>query len=162
MNILDIIILITLIPAVIVGVKKGFISQTISILTIIIGIWASSIFAVPITKWLTSNISADAQILKLASFAIIFTLIFVSLTIFGKIIEKQITATFLSGINKGLGGTLGALNYCLIVGVCLIAFDYINRIYNILPDTSVIDDSTMCKIVKNIADVIFPYIAKLL
>lgn len=162
MNILDIILLITLIPAVIVGIKKGFISQAISVLTIIIGFWASSLFAGPITEWLASNINADVQILKLASFAIIFTIVFVILAILGKIIEKQVNKTFLSWVNMGLGSVLAVINYCLIVGVCLIAFDYINMVYNILPDTSIIDDSVMCKIVKSVANGVFPYVTQLL
>ena len=66
MNLADIIILITLIPTVIVGIKKGFISQAISMLTIVIGFWASSLFANEIASWLSEHVSADEQILKIA------------------------------------------------------------------------------------------------
>lgn len=162
MNLADIIILITLIPTVIVGIKKGFISQAISMLTIVIGFWASSLFANAIASWLSEHVSADEQILKIASFAIIFTVVFVLLLILGRIVEKAINATFLAWVNKGLGSVLAIINYALVVGVCLIAFGYINTVYNILPDTSLIDNSVMCNIIKDIADAVFPYVSKML
>ena len=162
MNLADIIILITLIPTVIVGIKKGFISQAISMLTIVIGFWASSLFANAIASWLSEHVSADEQILKIASFAIIFTIVFVILLILGRIVEKAINATFLAWVNKGLGSVLAIINYALVVGVCLIAFGYINTVYNILPDTSLIDNSVMCNIIKDIADAVFPYVSKML
>lgn len=161
MNIIDIIILITLIPTVIVGVKKGFISQAISVLTILVGIWASSLFANPICNWLASHIAADEQILKIAAFAIIFTLVFVLLTILGKLLEKGIQATFISWLNKLLGSVMALINYALIVGVLLIAFDYINKVYGLIP-ASALDNSVLSSIIMDIADAIFPTLTKLL
>ena len=161
MNILDIMILITLIPTVLVGIKKGFISQAISVLTILIGFWASSIFADSVSGWLANHITADQQTLKIASFVIIFTVVFVVLLIVGKILEKNIAVGVMAWVNKGLGAVLAVVNYALIVGVCLKVFEYVNIVYNILPDTTIFENSALCKTMVGIADGIFPYIAKL-
>lgn len=161
MNILDIIILITLIPTVLVGIKKGFISQAISVLTIFIGFWASSLFADSVSNWLSSHITADAQTLRIASFAIIFTIVFIVLLIVGKILDKHVNMGVISWVNKGLGAVLAVVNYALIVGVCLKVFEYVNIVYNILPDTTIFENSALCKAMVGIADVVFPYIAKL-
>lgn len=162
MNILDIIILITLVPTVIVGLRKGFISQAVSVLVIFVGIWASSLFANTISNWLSTHITANEGTLKIASFAIIFTIVFIVLTILGKWVEKMINLTFLSWVNKGLGVIMSIINYSLIVGVALIAFDYINLAYEIMQDTSIFDESVLCDAIKKIADTAFPYVTKLL
>ena len=61
MNILDIIILICLIPAIIQGIRKGFISQAISIASIILGIWLSSQFANVVGEWIAQYISVSTK-----------------------------------------------------------------------------------------------------
>ena len=71
MNILDIIILICLIPAAIHGLRKGFISQVISIISLVLGVWASARFAEITSKWIAQYITASEQILRIVSFALI-------------------------------------------------------------------------------------------
>ena len=45
MSIIDIILLICFVPAIINGARKGFISQVISIVSLVLGIWLSARFA---------------------------------------------------------------------------------------------------------------------
>ena len=71
MNILDIILLICFIPAVVQGIRKGFISQVISIVSLILGIWLSARFASAVSGWLGQWITASGQVLEIVAFALI-------------------------------------------------------------------------------------------
>ena len=52
MNVIDIILLICFVPAVIMGLRKGFIAQVIAIISIILGIWLSFQFSAALSGWL--------------------------------------------------------------------------------------------------------------
>ena len=79
MNILDIIILICLVPSIIQGLRKGFISQAISIVSIVAGVWASANFANLVSDWLAQYLEAPEQVLRIVSFAVIMIVVFIIL-----------------------------------------------------------------------------------
>ena len=87
MNILDIIILICLVPSLIQGLRKGFISQAISIISLVAGIWASAKFADLVGGWLAQYITASEQVLKLVSFALVMVVVFILLGLIGKLLD---------------------------------------------------------------------------
>ena len=95
MNILDIIILICLIPAIIQGLRKGFISQVISIVSLIFGVWASARFATIVSDWIAQYITASEQILKVVAFALIMVVTFLVLAAAGKLLEATIKLVML-------------------------------------------------------------------
>ena len=71
MSIVDIILSICFVPALISGIRKGFISQVISIVSIIAGVWISYEFASALGIWLGQHIEAAENILKLIAFILI-------------------------------------------------------------------------------------------
>ena len=79
MNIIDIILLICFIPAVIQGIRKGFISQVISIVSLVFGIWMSARFASVVSTWLAQWITASGQVLEIVAFALIMVIVFLVL-----------------------------------------------------------------------------------
>ena len=87
MNIIDAIILICLIPALVQGLRKGFISQAISIISLIVGIWASAHFAGVVTEWISQYITASEQVLNIIAFAVILIIAFVVLGLTGRLLE---------------------------------------------------------------------------
>ena len=76
MSIVDIILLICFVPALINGIRKGFISQVISIVSLIAGVWVSYEFSEPVGAWLSQHIEATENVLKLISFIIIMIALF--------------------------------------------------------------------------------------
>ena len=95
MNILDAIILLCLIPAVIQGLRKGFISQVISILSIVVGVWAAARFTKIVTDWISQYITASEQIIGIVAFALILIGVFLVLGIVGKLLESILKLTLL-------------------------------------------------------------------
>ena len=161
MNILDIIILICLVPAIIQGIRKGFISQVISIISLIAGVWASAKFADLVGSWLSEYITASEQVLKITSFALILIVVFIVLALLGKILEGIIKLVMLGWVNKLLGVIFAMAKCILILGLIVLAFNSMNASLNLVKP-EVLDDSVLYPIIKSIADNVFPYLKSLL
>ena len=161
MNIIDAIILICLIPAVIMGLRKGFISQAISIISLIVGIWASAHFADIVTAWIAQYITASEQVLKIVAFSLILIVVFLALGLIGRLLESILKFAFLGWINKLLGTFFAFLKTILILGLIALV---INSAYATLdsPLPEVFVTSKLYAAVSTIADSIFPYIKNLL
>ena len=161
MNILDAIILICLIPAIFQGLRKGFISQAISIISLIVGIWASARFADIVTEWVSQYITASEQVMKIVVFVIILTVVFIALGLIGRLLEKILNFAFLGWINKLAGVAFSLMKAFLILGLIAIAFNSINTTLELVkPET--ISDSVLYQPLKNAADTTFPHIRKML
>ena len=161
MNILDIIILICLIPSIIQGIRKGFISQVVSIISLIAGVWASAKFADMVGTWLGQYLTASEQVLKIVAFALILILVFVVLGIIGKLLEGIFNLIMLGWLNKLLGVVFAAVKCLLIIGLVILAFNSLNTNFNLVnPET--LSDSILYPIIKDVADKVFPYLQSLL
>ena len=161
MNILDIIILICLIPALIQGLIKGFISQAIAIISLIAGVWASARFAGVVCEWLSQYISGSEQVLRIAAFALIFILVIAVLSLIGKILDKIIQIVMLGWLNKLLGGVFAILKWVLIMSLIVVAFNSINQTFNIVKP-NVLAESQLHPVLTEIANTVFPYLKSLL
>ena len=161
MNILDAIILIALIPAIIQGLRKGFISQAISIISIVAGIWASARFANIVTEWISQYITASEQILKIIAFALILVVVFIVLGLLGRLLESILKIVMLGWINKLLGLLFSLLKAVLIIGLIILAFSSLNSSIGLVKP-EVIEGSALYEPVKDIAEAIFPYIKNML
>ena len=161
MNILDAIILIALIPAIIQGLRKGFISQAISIISIVAGIWASARFANIVTEWVSQYITASEQVLKIIAFALILVVVFIVLGLLGRLLESILKIVMLGWINKLLGLLFSLLKAVLIIGLIILAFSSLNSSIGLVKP-EVIEGSALYEPVKDIAEAIFPYIKNML
>ena len=136
MNIIDIILLICFIPAVVQGIRKGFISQVISIVSLILGIWLSARFASVVSGWLGQWVAASGQILEIVAFALILILVFLGLGMVGRLIEATIRLIMLGWLNRLLGVVFAMMKTFLIIGLVIMAFSSLNETFQIIkPDT---------------------------
>ncbi len=157
MNVLDIILLICFIPAIITGLRKGFIAQVISIVSIILGIWMSFRFSALVSGWLGKWIEAPENILQIISFAVILILVILALAALGRLLEATVKIILLGWLNKLLGVVFAILKYAIILGLLLMLFDDINRTMNLVkPD--VFAQSVLYRPFLDMADSIFPYL----
>jgi membrane protein required for colicin V production len=161
MNILDVIILLALIPAIIQGLRKGFISQAISIISIIAGIWASDRFANLVTNWVSQHITASEQILKVIAFALILVIVFIILGLLGKLLESVLKLVMLGWVNKLLGVVFALLKTGLIVGLVIMLFCSLNNNLHLVSD-EILAESVLFTPLKNAAYTVFPYLKSLI
>ena len=158
MNILDIIILICLVPAIIQGIRKGFVSQVISTASIFIGIWLASKYSIAVAGWLEGFITnASEQALKITGFALILVAACLVLLLVGKVLEGLVNL-----ITLGWLGVAFAIVKCvLILGAISFLFEQLNTSFNLV-STEYIAQSSLYGTVKDVANTVFPYAKSLL
>ncbi len=157
MNILDIILLICLVPALIQGFRKGFISQVVAIVAIVAGVWMSARFATVAAGWLGQYIEGSEQVLKVVAFALIFIVVIAALTLFGKFIEGTVKLVMLGWLNRLLGVAFSLLKAGLIVGLCIMAFNSLNETFNFVSEET-LNASVLYPPLKKLAYDVFPYL----
>ena len=161
MNILDIILLICFIPALVQGIRKGFIAQAISIISIIVGIWASARFADVVAAWVAQYITASEQVMKIVAFALILIVVFFLLGLLGKALEGIFNFVLLGWLNKLLGVVFALLKTALIVGLIIMAFSSLNDTFHLVKE-EVLNESVLYPPLKKVAFDVFPYIKDML
>ena len=161
MNILDIILLICFVPALIQGIRKGFIAQAISIISIVAGIWASARFADVVSAWVSQYITASEQVMKVVAFALILVIVFIVLGLVGRLLEGLFNLVLLGWVNKLLGVVFALLKTALIVGLLIIVFTSINDNFHFVQE-SVLNESVLYPHLKKIAFEVFPYVKDML
>lgn len=161
MSILDIILLICFIPALVQGVRKGFIAQAISIASIIIGIWASSRFAEVVSEWLGKYITVSDQIMRVIAFALIFIAVFLVLAAVGKLLEGMFKMVTLGWLNRLAGLVFALLKTSLILGILIMVFTSLNDTFDLVSEAT-LNESVLYPPFKEAAFKIFPYIKDML
>lgn len=161
MNILDIILLICFIPALIQGIRKGFIAQAISIISIVAGIWASARFADVVSAWVAQYITASEQVMKVVAFALILIIVFIILGLVGRLLEGLFNLVLLGWVNRLLGVVFALLKTALIIGLLIIVFTSINDNFHFVQE-SVLNESVLYPHLKKIAFEVFPYVKDML
>lgn len=161
MNILDIILLVCFIPAIISGLRKGFIAQVVAIISIVLGVWLSVKSATLVGSWISQWIEASLQLINIISFAIIFIAVAVLLFTIGKLIEATIKIIMLGWLNKLLGVLFSMLKCILIIGFLIIVFEAINDTFGLVPE-SYLSESLLYAPFRDIADSVFPLFKELL
>jgi membrane protein required for colicin V production len=160
-NVIDIIILVCCIPALFHGFSKGFVSQAISLIALVLGVWLSFKFSVPFGDWLKSFADLPGTVLHIIAFALILILVMLVLTLIGKAIEKVLKLAMLGWLNKLLGVVFALLKAVLIIGLVIIIFD---AIYNLIPFVSsdTLNESVLYNPIKSIANTVFPFLKELI
>ena len=161
MSILDIILLICFIPALVQGVRKGFIAQAISIASIIIGIWASSRFTEVVSEWLGKYITVSDQVMKVVAFALIFIAVFLVLAAVGKLLEGMFKMVTLGWLNRLAGLVFALLKTSLILGILIMVFTSLNDTFDLVSEAT-LNESVLYPPLKEAAFKIFPYIKDML
>lgn len=161
MNIVDIILLICFVPALVQGLRKGFISQIIAIISIIAGVWVSARFTASASTWLAQYIEGSEQVLKVISFALIFIAVIAILAILGRLLEGTVKLIMLGWLNRLLGMVLSLVKAGLIVGLVIMAFCSLNNTFSLVSE-EVLNGSVLFPPLKNMAYTVFPYLKELL
>ncbi len=161
MNILDIILLLCFVPALIQGFRKGFISQVIGIVSLILGVWMSARFANVVGNWIGQYIQGSEQVLRLVAFTLIFIVVIAALTLLGKALEGVIKLIMLGWLNRLLGVLFSLLKAGLIVGLVIMAFCSLNDTFHFVSE-EYLGSSAIFPPLKKLAYNVFPYLKELI
>ena len=161
MSIIDIILLICFVPAVVNGIRKGFISQVISIVSIIAGVWVSYEFSTIVAEWIGQYIQASENVLHLVAFALIMVGVFLLLALLARLIESLVNFVMLGWLNKLLGVVFALIKSGLIIGLVIMAFNSLNNNFHLVNE-QLLADSTLYTPLKDIAYTVFPYLKSMI
>ena len=160
MNILDIILLLCFIPALIQGMRKGFISQAIAIIAVIVSVWVSFEFATMLGEWIGQWITASEQVLKVIAFALILIGVSIGVNAVGRLLEGIINIIMLRWLNKLLGAAFALLKAGLIVGLVIMAVTSLNNTFHIILE-EFFQGSVIYPPIKDMAYTVFPYLKEM-
>lgn len=157
MNWIDIILILCFIPAIISGIRKGFISQVASIIIIVAGVWLSYEFSGQLSEWMSGWLHANENVIRVISFVVIFLIVAIILTLLTRVLEGLLKIILLGWLNKLLGFIFAILKYALILCLLVYVFDIINKGGAIIPE-NVLDDSVLYGALSHLNEIIFPYL----
>ena len=159
---LDIIIIAIVIAAAIWGLFKGFISQAVSIVALILGLWCAGRFTGLLTSkvigWFNLDIAQNT--LHIILFAVIFILVVILAHLIGKGIENLMEVTLLGWVNRLLGFIFGAIKAVVILGIAAYAVNYINNALNLFPK-EILSESKGYELLMHFTKDFFPFLHNL-
>lgn len=166
MNILDIIIILCFIPILISGYKKGFISQVISIIALLAGVWIASAVGDNVGTWfqpvMEGKCDNPQQMASLAGFAITLVAVLLIFLVCGKLIEKMILLVIPDTLNKLLGLLLAAANGIILLCTLYLVFNVLNNIYMFTDlKTAFFSDSLIFPIIESTSNALLPNLLNL-
>ncbi len=157
MNIIDIVIIIFLLWGAIKGFIDGFVVQSLTLVALVLGIWAGVEFSDVLAAFITKHFSIHGKLLPVFSFAIIFVLILVSMHFISKLITHFLGKIMLGTLNR-IGGVLfGMLKMAFILSVIIVLFNKLNLAKAVF-ESSQVANSKLYQPVSKIAPAIFPYL----
>lgn len=162
METLDIIILICFLPALVQGIKNGFVSQVISLAAVFFGAWLAFRFSEVTCDWLAKYLpNVSDAVLHAIGFIVVFLFVVLILNLLGRILERVLKLAMLGWLDKLLGIALALAKGVLIIGLLIIVFSTINDKFTLV-SAEKLDASIFYNPIKDIAYKVFPYLKSLI
>jgi membrane protein required for colicin V production len=159
MNYIDVVILVLIAYALFRGITRGLVLQLASLVALIAGIFLALKFSGFTARYLVKSWAFDYEYLYMASVAITFILVFIAITVLGRLLDKAVQTAQLSFINKLAGAFFNICKVLLIVGVILLFIDRIDKRQSILPKNAR-EGSFFYKPVTSATLLLFPSLGK--
>ena len=137
MNLIDSICLIILIYGSYKGFKNGIVSEVLSFLGILLGIYLSKTYYLVIDEYLVTILDSTNQLVSLISVILIFCVTIMLTKILSKVITKALNIMALGLLNKVIGGVFGLLKYLLILCVITFIFSKANDVFVIIEENKI-------------------------
>ena len=157
MALLDIILLVCFVPAIVLGISKGFIKQLVDLVSIVLGAWAAFHFAEVVSNWLGNYLTWNHTVIYVISFAIIVIVAVLLLNLLGSLILRVVKIASLGWVNRLLGLVFGVLKTAFILGIIIMLFDSLNGQWNLVePDK--LSNCTVYGWLRDFTNAVFPYV----
>lgn len=161
--IIDIIILIIILASAIWGIFKGFISQIVSILALILGVWCAFRFSGFFSGEIKDlfSLSVAQSTLHIIIFIIILILVIIIGHFLGKALEGIVKISMLDWLNRLLGFVFAAIKTIMILSLIVYVINYLNNIWDFIPKDT-LANSKGYYFLTNFSTKIFPYLQSIL
>ena len=154
---LDIILLICFIPGIIRGISKGFLEQALSLVGIVLSVWAAFKFSALVCGWLKPYLSLSETTLNVVAFALILIAVCIVVLLVAKLLTKVLEMSMLGWLDKILGLVFALVVNGLLLGVFVILFDTLNLKFGFVKP-EVLDGSVVYTTLRDFCYLVFPYL----
>lgn len=161
MNTLDIIILLCFIPAVLSGIRRGFIEQAVALVSVVLGAWLAFKFSTMVGDWLHPYLDVSETVLHTIAFALILIVVVIILFLIGRMMTGVAKLVMLGWLDRILGIVFSLVKAWLIIGLLVILFDTLNVKFEMV-DNSLLESSVLYGPLRDISYMVFPYLKELL
>jgi len=126
MNLLDLIIIASMILLLVRGIFRGFFREIGSIAGVILGIWLAASYQPAMTRYLRHSLpNADVSILQLISFAVVFTLVLLLCNLGGWAVSLVLRRVFLGWADRSLGAGLALVKGVIITYLAIVLLTFL-------------------------------------
>lgn len=155
MPILDIILLLSFVPAIVSGISKGFIKQAVDLVAILLAAWAAFHFSPALGAWLGRYFTLEPGVLTVIGFVLIVLAASILFNLVCALLTSTLKALSLGFFNRLLGLALAILKTALILGLLILLFETLNAsLHLVKPETT--ENATVYQAIKDAAEKIFP------
>lgn len=137
------------------GLRHGFIYQCVTIAAIIGGVWLSYLFADSVGAWLASISNASANVTKVASFVIIFSLLLLGLYLASETILGVLKIAFGEWIDKFLGVIFAIVKTFCFVCIIVYLFNCLNNCEHFVSQ-EILNNSAVYRLASSTIDILWP------
>lgn len=161
MNTLDIALAaLILIPGLWVGIKKGFLFQLLTLVTLYLTTLLISGIVPPVAKWAVSTFGISATLAKVLACVLLFIAIYLVLYLFCSLLLKMVKMIGGGALDKVLGILFGVFKYLLLIGLLAILFDSLNAKFDLVEPAKLKASAIYCA-ARDTAQTLFPYIKEI-
>lgn len=157
MNTLDIVILLLFVPGIIRGLTKGFLEQGISLAGVVLAIWLAFHFFHQASLWLQQYITVPEKALPILGFVSILVGVLILVILLAKLTTKIVEMATLGWLNKALGLVFALAATALVLGLLAIVFETLNLRFGLVK-SPILQDSVLYGYLKDLGNIVFPYL----
>lgn len=157
MNVLDIIVLSCFSYGLIRGLIKGFVVEIAGVIALFVGVLGAFKFASSFANFIDPHIDLDPKIIQGVSFLLLFVAIVYGISLLAKMLTKTLQLVALGFLNRLTGGLFGLIKWTVILCVLLLAFDQIESVITILPQ-SFTEESITYPFLADLSNFLFDWI----
>lgn len=161
--IIDITILVIILASAIWGIFKGFVSQIISILALIIGSWCAYKFSNYVSKEIIEifSLSINPTTLQVIMFIIILIIVLLLGALLARALEGVVKISMLDWLNRLLGFIFAALKTIIILSLFAYIVESLNETWHIIPQET-LNASKSYQLLSGFSAKLFPYLQHIL
>ena len=160
MNYIDAIILVTLLVAAVLGLRKGFVRQLFGLVALFLGVFCafhfSSFAAGYIIKWFhpTENLT------QILAFIVTFVGVLLLIVFLGRLVEGLLRITALGLFNRILGLVFSVVKNAFILSIVIYLLEMLDALWSFLP-REICEESLLYGPLSDWATTLFPYLKRL-
>jgi len=157
MNSIDIVIVILILWGAINGFIKGFVIQSLTLIALVLGVWAGAAFYQPIGNYLADQFSASVKLMQVISFTLIFIAVLIAMHYISKLLTNMLGKSVLGKLNRIGGVIFGMAKMAFITSIFIVIIQKFDRNHKVLTDDTT-SHSKLFAPVSKIAPSIFPHL----